>query len=258
MRFLIVAAPRTGSSHLCDLLNGQPDILCNGEVFHPRKAYVRWPRVPGRKQTIQELEQLRERDAVEFVEHIFATDFGRSHVGFKMFDGHHDSILEQLIDSRDVRKIVLYRRNVLANYSSKLLASASGKWDHRNNEPVQEQRKVRFNAKQFVKFHNKYVEYYGRVLARLNESQQCFWLHNYEDINSNHLFAGLVGFIGGKASSISLESKHRRQNSADIVSRFVNPDAVERFMSACRLQHWAHEGDTSLKQLSIDILMEQR
>ena len=38
-RFVILAAPRSGSNQLCTLLNSHPEILCHHEVYNPSAIF---------------------------------------------------------------------------------------------------------------------------------------------------------------------------------------------------------------------------
>ena len=130
MRFVIIASARTGSSHLVNVLGGHPEVFCHGNVFAQHMMATFWPK--GARPTASEvgaiksdLREIREKDPDAFLERVFSMDFGRAHVGFKIFRGQNDAILEKLIADSSVRKIVLFRRNVLANYSSAMLAKES-------------------------------------------------------------------------------------------------------------------------------------
>src|SRR5438105_2272768 len=72
MRFVIIASPRTGSTHLTSLLNEQDDIACHGEIFHPKKVFVRWPRQDKAPEAMAKLMKLREQDPQHFLDHISA------------------------------------------------------------------------------------------------------------------------------------------------------------------------------------------
>jgi len=43
MRFVVIAARRTGSTHLVTTLSGHPEIFCNGNVFKRSKIQAFWP-----------------------------------------------------------------------------------------------------------------------------------------------------------------------------------------------------------------------
>ncbi len=247
MRFVIVASPRTGSSHLADLLNHQADILCNGEVFHPRRAFVSWPNVD--KKLRKSLTAQRDRDPVAFLKCIFDENFGKSHVGFKIFSNHNDEVINIVINDKNTLKIILYRSNVLAIYSSAYLARQSGKWDIRKEGKKEEIDKALFERGKFIKFYNKYVGFYRSVLGEISSKSQPFQIVRYEEINDPSVFAALVSSIGADAANVRIESAHTKQNPANILSRFSNPEEVGAFLSEFHLEHWTHEGMLSLDRL---------
>jgi hypothetical protein len=253
MRFVIICAPRTGSSHLVSVLSGHPELLVNGNVFDDKaegRLYVFWQKEQLTPELKAELVDLRKRDPEAFLEQIFRTNHGRTHVGFKMFRGENDPMLDRIIDDASIKKIVLYRRNALANFSSALVARKTGKYSLREGKKIGDAPKVKFKPERFVKFHDRYTGFFGGVVDRLNASGQNFYLVHYEDINEPRVLSGLIGFIGADpAKSIAKENQFKRQvkqNSFDILSRFSNPKQVERFLRERHLLHWLHEGELML------------
>src|SRR5205085_2821835 len=121
VNFVIIALSRTGSTHLTNLLNLQDDISCQGEIFHPKKIFLRWPKKDKSTETIAHLTELRQQEPAKFLDRILSQTYGSTHVGFKIFPGHNDDILWHLVESRSIRKIVLLRSNFLASYSSRLI-----------------------------------------------------------------------------------------------------------------------------------------
>ena len=259
MRFVIICAPRTGSSHLVSVLSGHPELLVNGNVFDDHAAgrlYVFWQKEQLTRELKAELISLRKRDPEAFLEEIFRTTHGRAHVGFKMFKGENDQMLDRIVDDPAIRKVVLYRRNVLANFSSALVARRTGKYSLREGKESGSVPRVKFKPGRFMKFHNRYTEFFGGIVDRLNASGQNFYFVNYEDINEPRVLGGLINFVGANAAkSISRESQFKRQvkqNSFDILSRFANPEEVERFLRECNLLHWLHEGELMLNPFSTE------
>lgn len=249
MRFVILAQERTGSSHLTDMLNNQNDILCNGEIFHPRDVYVHWPKSAKTPELMRELGALKASDPLGFLDRVMDARFDREHVGFKILEGQNEIALNHLLQDPTFLKVVLYRRNALATYSSKKLAHLSGQWDRREGKRAAGLEKIRFNAERFTKFHDGYVAYYSRLLASLTANKQPLHFINYEEINDARLLSALVLSIGGDPAGIRIASRHRRQNSSNIISRFSNPEDVEQFLMKHNLMQWAYEADTSLDPL---------
>jgi len=252
MSFAIIAFPRTGSTHLTNLLHAQRDIFCNGEICHKRKVYVRWDKTDQDAQVLSELAELRNRAPQMFLDRIFAMDYGRREVGFKIFEGQNKGIFTALLDNSEIKKIVLFRRNVLANYSSKLIALESGKYQlgkkaarrGPSDSPL-----VYFEGKAFVRFCRRYHRYYSNIMSRLREIGQYYYLINYEDINEPEVFANLLRFLGSDVADAELQGRIIKQNPPHIVSRFANADDVEEFLRQHNLMHWAYEGELSLGPL---------
>jgi hypothetical protein len=253
MRFVIIGSPRTGSSHLVTLLGSHPEILCNGNVFHPKNVWVFWPKKDLTEATRSELLDLRRRDPEALLDRVFENSYGRSHVGFKIFQGQDDRVLARLIVDSDIKKIVLYRRNVLACYASSLAAKRSGDWGGKAEGRLKENPKVQFDEHKFTAFHDAYVEFYRDVISKLNDNNQVFHLVRYEDINDPLLFGALLRFIGvaGDVSPASVKVHHVKQNPDDILSRFASSSTVLEFLHARGLLHWLHEGETSLDPLGV-------
>jgi len=109
---------------------------------------------------------------------------------------------------------------------------------------------VHFDEEEFTDFHNKYVEFYRDALGRLARHRQPFHFLEYFDINEPLLFAGVVSFIGADPAKLdnpaTLRARQAKQNSPDILSRFLNPSDVVKFLERHELQHWSREGETSI------------
>jgi hypothetical protein len=193
---------------------------------------------------------LRERSPFEFLERIYSSGYGRSHVGFKIFAGENDVILDHLIRDNDVRKIVLYRRNILAAFSSHLVAGRTGKYSASQGAERGESPKVRFQIGRFAKYHHNFTSFYRDTVERLNRHRQNYYFCSYEEINDPWMQRNLVSFIGADPNipiSPDVQLRHQvKQNTSDIVSRFQNRKDVVQFLKTYGLSHWAHEGELSL------------
>jgi hypothetical protein len=243
MNFVVIAWPRTGSTRLTSLLNAQDNIACQGEIFHPKTIFLRWDKKDMSAEIMAELMELRQRDPTEFLDRIFAQNYGAAHVGFKLFDGQNDEVLWNLIDNGSVRKIVLLRSNFLAAYSSILQKRRRSQRQHA---------KVKFNPDRFLSYCDKKTKFCQTVFDRLNGNRQFFCVVHYEQINDPWFFARLVAFIGGDPSTLKMETSEatqRKPNASHIVSRFSNASSVEDFLSAHGLNHWRFESVISLNPL---------
>jgi len=243
-RFVIIGWPRTGSTHLTSLLNEQAGIACHGEIFHPKNVFARWPNEQTPPQNTAELMALRDRDPHGFLDHVCALSLPSRQVGFKMFPGHNDDLLEELIADDSIRKVVLYRGNLLASYSSTLIKreTPAGTRRARSAPPPL----VEFNAQRFVVYTKRHSAFYTDVITKLNNAGQSFFMVHYEQINDPWLLASLVTFIGGDIREIVTTGGKRKLNSSAILSRFVNEGEAAEFLSGHNLTGWQHETQASL------------
>lgn len=248
MRFAIIASARTGSSHLTNLLNSRPDILCNGEICHQKRVFVHWPKEDRTPEKLAELAELRGSDPARFLERIFETNYERPNVGFKILRGQQKQVFDRVIEDRTIRKIILFRRNVLANFSSKLIARETGEFSLSRRKASRTDRtrpEVCFDPDTFIALRRKYERYYASVMDALFQSGQNFHVIDYEEINNRHFFMSLLSYIGADLSHEVQEGKLVKQNPSNIVSRFSNPEAVEAFLREQELSHWSYEGQVS-------------
>jgi hypothetical protein len=126
-KFVVVSVPRSGSWHLIELLNGHPEIVANGEILNPEDTSWGDP---------------ESRDGASFDELI---NFGFSgvqrrpksritSVGFKVLQNQitrsitPELFLRQLARIKDLRIILLRRRNSLEVLRSTVQATLSKQW----------------------------------------------------------------------------------------------------------------------------------
>jgi hypothetical protein len=243
--FVIIAAPRTGSNWLCSQLRAQPDIWCHGEVFHPKRV---WIKTSTKNQLLDHEEDaewraLRDTDRDKFLKRVFDISLERPHVGFKIFPGHGDDEDFRLAGEQSLKKIILFRSNFLAVHASRIAAERTGAFSvaemRYSKRPA-----VEFNGLKFSRDHAKYSAYYLRILERLVGTGQSFHFIRYDEINAMSSLLVLLQFIGATAEVVSIP-KPAVRGSSDILSRFSNPEVAERYLREHGLMHWAHEADTS-------------
>ena len=119
-RFVVIANPRTGTNNFIDLINSHPDISCHREVFHPATVYL----MEGTRDNLREK---RNSDPLAFLNELYVSSQTRA-CGFKIFMDHNDTVLDNVIRDKSIKKIVLYRPNLLAVHSSAQIAVTDQRW----------------------------------------------------------------------------------------------------------------------------------
>lgn len=235
--FVLLATPRTGSNHLCSLLNSAPGVVMHYELFHPHKVFF-----TGQSQACKQLGSLtpdeRNADPVAFLNRVKAAD---SHVkvGFKLFPNHADKFVRQLVQAPGVRKLVLHRENVLAVYASNERAKVEGKYHaHGATGPGT---LVQFKADDFKRFHDKYVQWYAQIGTLATDAGEPFFFLPYAQISNPHVTAAAIHHVTGRTPRTELRSAHVKTGSKDIMSRFENADDVSAYLSKIGRDDWRFE-----------------
>lgn len=246
-RFVIVAMPRTGTNRLVAQLQAQPDVWCHGEVLQIDHVYVNGPTADWNKKlrTLEEeLLELRRVDTCAFFDRIFSLNYGRDHVGFKALFGKRQdwALTQSVVEDKKLTKIVLYRENVLATYSSHSLAVLNGAWNGWRMS-ISERALVAFSAQEFSQYLKNYRERYRSIFATLCD--QRHFVLRYDELNEPVRLAALLQYLGTRTNVMPIKSPSVR-GSPDILSRFSNPEVAEAYLREHGLMHWAYEGDVSL------------
>ncbi|MBA3810547.1 MAG: hypothetical protein H0X27_02665 [Caulobacteraceae bacterium] len=239
-RFLVLCSARTGSTLLTNVLNASPDVRCLFELLNPSVQQYGEPATP-------ELRDLRQTDAAAFVDRI--SGWGTKPVfGFKIFPGHADDWLEAALDDPSWKKIVLYRENVLAVWSSQRIAAARGKWSDTgakveiasdNADHVIEDQ-TEFIARKFESFRLRYQAPYSKWLARLADTSQKFSFLEYGMLRNPRIISSVFGFLDSRQPQ-SYASNIVKTSSTDILSRLTNVDEVRSYLSEIARLDWQAE-----------------
>ena len=147
-RFVILAAPRSGSNMLCTMLGSHPRILCHHELFNPKGVRLALP-LRGSAFTLGSIDE-RERDPIAFLERAWQANMGFSCVGFKLTHRQNEAVFRRMLEDRSVAKVVLGRRNRLKTYVSYRMSEALGEWEvYRGEELIRQRPRVRVEPRQF-------------------------------------------------------------------------------------------------------------
>jgi LPS sulfotransferase NodH len=233
-RFVILAAPRTGSNMLCSLLNSHADILCHHELFNPSGIYYALGYRDG-SLDLGSIEQ-RDRQPVEFLDRIWQHPLGFSSVGFKMTRGQDERVLQAVLEDRRVRKILLRRSNVVRTYVSELIANQTGRWEvYDQAELPAEPSRVRVDLHDLQRHLTLNNEFYARLEEVLGSTCQEYFSTCYEHLSLNGEHRQLLRFLEVSPNEINLTPRSVRQNPEPLSRLIANYHEVESVLSGKEL-----------------------
>jgi LPS sulfotransferase NodH len=246
-RFIILSAPRTGSTFLRGLLGSHPDVFVGGEVFNERltkEGIIHWFEIdlPLDERTKinldKNLNELRQADPGRFLEElIHATHgWGFSVIGFTC---HYklpypaDPAGQYLINDKAIRVIHLKRRNLLRRLVSWERALAADRWHWMRGDDSPKLPAITLSM-------DKIVESIMEMEAKEKEYDECFKAHPvlevfYEDLAEDPQAVGAraLDFLGLKAD----RELHARTEKTGVDSLRTAVENYDELKSS--LRRWA-------------------
>jgi LPS sulfotransferase NodH len=251
---VVLAAPRTGSHLLINLLNSSGRVFIDAEILNAAKISVFGGDLPADRK--DGLDMLRISDPVRFAKVMMT----RSHHtdgrqlddigvrGFKLFPEHARQVYDWAIETPQVRIIHLHRENLLAEFSSYLAAHRDGRWigDGQQNA----ERKVLFDSERFTRFFQMKSQYLGQLRERLARREGLSIEIEYSQISRTSVLQVLSFLLDEPQVDVPLDALGLRQQlSASILDRFHNPEEVVSCLKTLGHSEWALPERDEVSQL---------
>lgn len=224
-RFVILAAPRSGSNMLCTMLASHPQILCHHEVFNPKGIRVDL-RLRNRDFSLGTMEE-RSRDPRKFLDRVWIHRLGFPCVGFKFTHRQDDVIYRQLLTDSTIGKIVLRRERQLKTYVSRRIAETLSEWEVYSEADLSRERpRIRVEPSAFrehVVFNNGY---YDEVRRALIGGHQAWIEVRYESLASREEQRRILDFLEVDHALSALTPRSVKQNSDHLRDLITNYDEL--------------------------------
>ncbi len=220
-RFVILAAPRTGSNLLCTLLDSHPEVLCHHELFNPNGIFYALEYRDG-SLDLGSMEA-RERDPFGFLQRIWEHPQGASCIGFKMTREQNAAIMQSLIEDPGVLKILLHRRNRLKTFVSEELARQTDRWEvYARDELATDTPRLHVDVESFMAHCELNERFYQEIQHALRSGRQPWIETAYEDILATPEHVRLLEFLGVEATRAKLSQSSIKQSDTDLRTHIEN------------------------------------
>ena len=230
--FAIVGRQRSGTTFLRKALSMHPDVVCHGEIFGAERVRGINNRL---RAAVAPLGQRRDTDPVGFLDAFLALhDHG--HVGFKLMLRQNETIFTEII-RRGWPLIVVQRKNLLARYSSVMIARGTGQRVAKRGVEVK-RLQLQFNCGEFENFRKNENRLWETQIEKPGIYNNALMIDYCEFVTSDGL-RRVFEYVGVEA--IDAAPNLQKQNSSDIVSRFTNPDDVIAHLEAIGHPEWRLE-----------------
>jgi hypothetical protein len=214
-RFVILAAPRTGSNLLCTLLNSHPEILCHHEIFNPQGIFTA---LGFHDDSIDRVSlRQRDRDPILFLDRIWQTRQGHGCIGFKSTRGQNEVVLKEMLEDPNVKKIVLRRLNRIKTYVSEKIAQATQQWEvYQEQELILPRPCITVDRADLVNHINENNQFYSSLQPPKDQSNQRFLDVQYEKLFTNSEHRRLLRFLEVRDCEHDLTPASVKQNPMDL------------------------------------------
>ena len=227
VRFVIVAARRTGSNLLCTLLGSHADVLCHHELFNPGGIFYALPL----RDSAFSLGTMAERaaDPLGFLARVWDESCGKRCVGFKMTRGQDPEVIDALLSDATVRVIVLRRANRIKAFVSELRAEAAKRWEVYDAAELDPARpRVHVDLRVLEGYTAENEAFYSEIDAALARSGSPVLRVTYERLLGADEQQRILGFLGLPVDGVVLNAKSVKQNSCDLRDLVEDYEALAR------------------------------
>jgi len=234
VRFVLFAAPRTGSNLLCGLLNAHRDILCHHGLFNPGGVHwarggVALPDYPGGV-------GCRDADPARFLQHVWSLQAGQAATGFKLNRDEDEAAVSLLLRDRGVRKILLRRRNRVRTYVSELVARQTGIWESYEKGALAAAPlpRLRLDPADLLRHAALNAAYYAQLEAVMRADGQGWLDICYEDLAQPGELARILAFLG-QPPPAQLPSICHKRGPADLATVVQNLEELRHALAGSDL-----------------------
>ena len=226
---------RTGSTLLTQLLDSHPKITCYNEPFNPNDIYV-----ADIALKTEHMRAVRDADPIRFAERLYAAVGAERIAGFKILDYQAREVHDYLLRRRDVRKVILRRENLLASYSSNLIANKVKQWRVGAGDQARTAT-LEFDRRRFGKYVRQAARYDRHVDELIEASGSPVMALEYQDLLRHEAQKRLLTFLGADPTH-KMKANIIRQNPGSLQARFSNWDQVVADLSGTSMEGWL-QGD---------------
>lgn len=228
-RFAVISLARSKTQLFAAYLNNHPNVVAHGEIFKKKDFHftkpVTWKSL-GLGDSRLELIKKREEDPLRFLEKMYATPSGEGVkcIGFKIFPGQNNRLMEFLLKDKSIKKIVLIR-NFLYSFLSLQAAMQTDKWTHTGQDKPT-QIAIDYRHQKFMNYYHDAKAFYQTMLEHLSAGQHPYYIINAEQLEDKQEINRVFRFLGMPSYQGEFRTALVKQNPTKLRKRVKNYDQM--------------------------------
>jgi hypothetical protein len=156
--------------------------------------------------------------------------------GFKLMLSQSRHVLRHVCSARRYRKIVLYRENKLAQYSSEKIALRTRQYVAKKRGSAATT-KIEFIPDEFERFVERQRRAYAGLIEELRSRGQPVFEIEYGQLDDEAIQKEVLGFIGVPHRDLQ-DQTVVRQNPPAVLLRFSNPETAISALRGTQMSRW--------------------
>jgi len=238
-RFVILATPRCGSNWLCSLLDSHPEILCHHELFNPDGIHLS----RSLRNNPDAIIPLQNKAPLELLTQAWKQSHGYNAVGFKLNLGQSAAVFDHVLNDRDIRKIMISRRNRIRSYVSETNAEKTGIWESfPESTPMPNPGPLHVNVNDLFRMVQRNEDYYRVLREHLNRTGQSVLELEYEMLDKEEQHRRILSYLAVNPGQ-ELVAATSRMNRGSLSSLINNFEQLEQELAGTDLQQDLLNGD---------------
>lgn len=226
-KFVILAAPRTGSYLLVDLLKQQKGVICYGEIYKKNVVEI----APEYRERLgAELMDVARRDAdpLGFYNRLYERT-PDDITGFKVFRAHGKAVVQSLLLNSSVKKVFL-SRNPVQSYISLRMAQVTEKWTNRTNPEGTKTAKLTISLYNLIRHISEQKSWSDICRNASLLSKSDFLFLDYADLFDAASREKLAKFLGMERWDDSIKPTTHKQITKDYGEVVANWKKLNKFL----------------------------
>ena len=237
--FVVIAMMRSGSNLLQQKLNAISGVMCHGEIFNSTQSGLN-PQFEKNKPLVSKLKAIdRQARPFEYLNKLVEVS-NAEHVGFRLFEGHHNDIITDLARDARIFKIILVR-NFLESYVSLEIACQTDQWvvNHPNTRKKWKPVEINFNALKTYALRQSL--FYQKIINQCVLHGQEYLVLDYSAINEESTEEKLLAHFGNDRQIDRSRVSAQRQNPESLAEKIANYSDLIQKLKDQRLDCWLCE-----------------
>ena len=182
----------------------------------------------------------RDAEPVIFLEELYAVSGDAGAVGFKLFGGHDERVIDHVFSTPGILKVHLHRSNLVEGFTSLLIAQQTNQWGLGKKGERQPFQPVTFDLAEFLEFAAPIEELQQRIDDQIRSDPASVFTIEYEQLNDETRWRALLESLQVDPE-LETQCGLQKQNPEPLSQRVANYPEMKELLGTTPYRHCLEE-----------------